>query len=64
MVEANLASAMRIIDDMPNTPAGLLRARQKFDKMLNDQAKGAALTPKLLTQPPTLPMQYELLLMI
>ena len=48
LVEANLASAMRIIDDMPNTPAGLLRARQKFDKMLNDQAKGAAFDPKVI----------------
>ena len=48
LVEANLASAMRIIDDMPNTPAGLLRARQAFDKMLNDQAKGAAFDPKVI----------------
>ena len=48
MVEMNLNIAMKEIAKFPNTPAGLLKARQSFDKILRDQAKGAAFDPKVI----------------
>ena len=48
LVEGNLKVAMETIAKFPNTPAGLLRARQAFDKVLNEQLAGKAFDPKVI----------------
>ena len=48
LVEGNLKVAMETIAKFPKTPAGLLRARQAFDKVLNEQLAGKAFDPKVI----------------
>jgi len=43
-----LASAYKIIGDMDNSPAGLLRARQKFDKLINKQLADNLFDPTVM----------------
>ena len=43
-----LASAYKIITDMDNSPAGLLRARQAFDKKINTQLSKNVFDPTVL----------------
>ena len=48
LVQSTLESAYKIIADMPNTPAGLLRARQKFDKLINKQLSDSLFDPAVM----------------
>ena len=48
LVEATLESAYRIIEKMDKTPAGLLRARQKFDKLINKQLSDSLFDPAVM----------------
>jgi len=48
LVEATLESAYKIIDKMDKTPAGLLRARQKFDDLINKQLSDSLFDPAVM----------------
>jgi len=48
LVEDTLESAYRIIEKMDKTPAGLLRARQKFDKLINKQLSDSLFDPAVM----------------
>ena len=48
LVQSTLESAYKIIAQMDNTPAGLLRARQKFDKLINKQLSDSLFDPAVM----------------
>jgi len=50
LVQSTLESAYRIIAQMDNTPAGLLRARQKFDKLINKQLSDSLFDPTVMNR--------------